>query len=62
MTTYQQIVLASRPKGGVSADNFRLETRPMPMIGEGQVLVRNHFLSLDPYMRMRMEEIGRAHV
>lgn len=54
--TYQRIVLASRPKGAVTPDNFRLERLPVPTIGEGQVLVRNHYLSLDPYMRGRMEE------
>ncbi|MDB5855710.1 MAG: NADP-dependent oxidoreductase [Herminiimonas sp.] len=56
MSTYQQIVLASRPKGQVSPDNFRLETATVPPLADGQVLVRNHFLSLDPYMRGRMEE------
>jgi NADPH-dependent curcumin reductase CurA len=54
--TYQRIVLASRPQGAVTPDNFRLERVPVPTIGAGQVLVRNHFLSLDPYMRGRMEE------
>jgi NADPH-dependent curcumin reductase CurA len=54
--THQRIVLASRPKGSVTPDNFRLEQVPVPTIGAGQVLVRNHFLSLDPYMRGRMEE------
>ncbi len=57
MTTYQRIVLAARPQGGVAADNFRLETVPVPEIAEGQLLVRNHYLSLDPYMRMRMEDV-----
>ena len=58
MTTYQQIVLASRPKGtAVTPDNFRLERKPVPVISDGQLLVRNHFLSLDPYMRMRMEDV-----
>jgi len=55
-STYQRIVLASRPQGNVRADNFRLETLPVPEIKDGEVLVRNHFLSLDPYMRGRMEE------
>jgi hypothetical protein len=54
--THQRIVLASRPQGAVTPDNFRLEQVPVPSIGAGQVLVRNHFLSLDPYMRGRMEE------
>ncbi len=56
MSTYQRIVLASRPQGEVTADNFRLETQPLPAIADGQLLVRNHYLSLDPYMRMRMVE------
>jgi len=54
--TYQRIVLASRPQGWVTAENFRLESVPVPTPGAGQVLVRNHYLSLDPYMRGRMEE------
>ena len=53
---FQRIVLASRPNGEVTADNFRLETVPVPTIAEGQVLIRNHFLSLDPYMRVRMDD------
>ncbi len=57
MNTYQRIVLAARPQGGVAPDNFRLETVPVPDIAEGQLLVRNHYLSLDPYMRMRMEDV-----
>ncbi|MDB5798214.1 MAG: NADP-dependent oxidoreductase [Paucimonas sp.] len=55
--TYQQIVLASRPQGRVSPGNFRLERVPVPALQDGQVLVRNHYLSLDPYMRMRMEDV-----
>lgn len=57
MTTYKRIVLASRPKGEVSPANFRLEEVPVPEIKEGEVLIRNHYLSLDPYMRMRMEDV-----
>ena len=55
--TYQRIVLASRPKGEVSVDNFRLETVPVPDLADGEVLIRNHYLSLDPYMRMRIEDV-----
>ncbi len=55
-SSYQRIVLASRPTGAVSPENFRLESLPIPECGPGQVLVRNHFLSLDPYMRGRMNE------
>jgi len=54
--TYQRIVLASRPQGAVTPDNFRLETVELPELQDGQVLVRNHFLSLDPYMRGRMND------
>ncbi len=54
--SYQRIVLASRPEGPVTPDNFRLETAPIPELQDGQVLVRNHFLSLDPYMRGRMND------
>jgi len=54
--TCQRIVLASRPTGAVTPENFRLETVPVPEPGEGQVLVRVHYLSLDPYMKGRMIE------
>ena len=54
--TCQRIVLASRPRGNVTPENFRLESVPVPTVGPGQVLVRNHYLSLDPYMRGRMDD------
>ncbi len=54
MTTYQRMVLAARPRGPVKPENFRLETVDVPALADGQVLVRNHYLSLDPYMRGRM--------
>ncbi len=50
----RRIVLASRPGAQASVDNFRLESVAIPTAGPGQVLVRHHFLSLDPYMRGRM--------
>ncbi|MFZ6758737.1 NADP-dependent oxidoreductase [Undibacterium sp. Ji50W] len=53
---YQRIVLASRPKGQVVPENFRLESVPVPELKDGELLVRNHFMSLDPYMRGRMED------
>lgn len=56
MSTHQRIVLASRPQGDVKPDNFRLETVATPAIADGQILVRNHYLSLDPYMRGRMSD------
>jgi len=52
----RQIHLVSRPTGEASADNFRLVEQPLGSPGEGQVLVRHHFLSLDPYMRGRMND------
>lgn len=56
MTKYQRIVLASRPRGAVVPENFRLEEVDLPALADGQLLVRNHYLSLDPYMRGRMSE------
>jgi NADPH-dependent curcumin reductase CurA len=56
MSHYQQIVLASRPTGAPVAENFRLESRPMPLPGDGELLVRARYLSLDPYMRGRMSD------
>ncbi len=50
----KQFVLASRPDGEPSVDNFKLVETPLPALVDGQVLVRNHYLSLDPYMRGRM--------
>lgn len=54
--TLKQIVLASRPTGAPTPDNFRLEEHPMPTPGAGEVLVRVHYMSLDPYMRGRMDD------
>ncbi len=52
----KQILLASRPTGEPTTANFRLAEVPLPELAEGQVLVRHHFLSLDPYMRGRMND------
>src|SRR5437879_6077030 len=52
----RRVVLASRPQGVVSEDNFRIESAPLPKCGDGEVLVRNLWLSLDPYMRGRMSD------
>jgi NADPH-dependent curcumin reductase len=52
----QRIVLASRPEGWVTESNFRLETAPVPQPQAGEILVKNLWLSLDPYMRGRMSE------
>ena len=58
--TNQRIVLASRPEGEPSTANFRLESVPVPELADGQVLVQNHYLSLDPYMRGRMND-GKSY-
>ncbi len=52
----RQIVLASRPKGGVEESNFRMVEAEVPPVPEGAVLTRVRWLSLDPYMRGRMDE------
>ena len=57
----RRIVLARRPKGAPSAEDFRLESEPVPVPGPSQVLLRTRYLSLDPYMRGRMNE-GRSYV
>ena len=56
----QQIHLVSRPQGEPSADNFRLVEVPVPELSDGQVLVKNHYMSLDPYMRGRMND-GKSY-
>jgi NADPH-dependent curcumin reductase CurA len=60
MATYRQIHLVSRPTGEPTLDNFRLVEAPVPDPGDGEVLVRNHYLSLDPYMRGRMND-GKSY-
>lgn len=57
MTTKNiQVLLASRPKGVPQMDNFKIVESDLPQLGEGQFLVRNRYLSLDPYMRGRMDD------
>jgi NADPH-dependent curcumin reductase len=58
MTTQnRQILLASRPQGAVTEDNFRLVEVPIAEPAPGEVLVKNEWLSLDPYMRGRMNDV-----
>ena len=52
----QHITLASRPTGAPTADNFKLESTALPTPGDGEVLVKVHYMSLDPYMRGRMDD------
>ena len=56
MTTAKQWVLASRPEGSPSSENFRLEEVELPELADGQILVENTFASVDPYMRGRMND------
>ncbi len=52
----KRVVLASRPSGWVTEANFRIETAPVPKPKDGEILVKNLWLSLDPYMRGRMND------
>jgi len=54
--TNLQVLLASRPTGWVEEGNFNIVATAIPEPKEGEVLVRNHYLSLDPYMRGRMND------
>ncbi|HJR36904.1 MAG TPA: NADP-dependent oxidoreductase [Nocardioidaceae bacterium] len=61
MTTTREIHLASRPTGWPTADNFRLVEAELPEPGPGQVVVQNTVMSVDPYMRGRMNDV-RSYV
>jgi NADPH-dependent curcumin reductase CurA len=56
MPKNQQILLDNRPTGEAVAANFKLVSSDTPALSDGQVLVRHHFMSLDPYMRGRMND------
>ena len=53
----RQIVLASRPSGWPVEDNFALTEADRPDLADGQIRVRNLFMSVDPYMRGRMNDV-----
>jgi NADPH-dependent curcumin reductase CurA len=59
--THRRIVLASRPKGTPTPEDFRLEEAAAPSPGDGEVLLQTIYLSLDPYMRGMMNEIGPVY-
>ena len=59
--TSREIRLASRPKGLPTADNFSMGSVALPELAGGQVLVRNLYMSVDPYMRGLMNE-GKSYV
>ena len=56
MTTNLQIRLDNRPTGAALASNFKLINSATPALQDGEVLVQHHYLSLDPYMRGRMND------
>jgi len=51
-----QVLLDNRPQGEATVGNFKIVTTETPALQDGQVLVRHHYLSLDPYMRGRMND------
>ena len=57
MPTNHIIVLDNRPEAEPTPSNFKMVTAETPELQEGQVLVKHHFLSLDPYMRGRMSDV-----
>ncbi|MFF3868366.1 NADP-dependent oxidoreductase [Micromonospora sp. NPDC001898] len=57
MTVNREIHLASRPQGWPTTENFRLVETEVPTPGPGQLVVRNQFMSVDPYMRGRMNDV-----
>jgi NADPH-dependent curcumin reductase CurA len=56
-TSTREIRLASRPAGRPVPENFRLAESPLPELQDGQILVRNLYISVDPYMRGRMNDV-----
>jgi hypothetical protein len=56
--TNRQVILASRPLGIPQADNFRIEAHPVPQIADGEILVRNRWLSVEPAMRGWIADAG----
>ncbi len=57
MTTAREIHLASRPTGAPAPENFSLVSVDLPAVAPGQILVRNDYMSVDPYMRGRMNDV-----
>ena len=52
----KQVLLAARPRGAVEESHFRIVESDLPRAGEGEFVVRAHYMSLDPYMRGRMDD------
>ena len=57
----RRILLAARPQGRPTPQDFQLDTTPVPTPAPGQVLLRTHYLSVDPYMRNLMDEVGPGY-
>ncbi|MFG2093568.1 NADP-dependent oxidoreductase [Streptomyces sp. NPDC048612] len=57
-TTGREWHLVARPYGRPTPEDFALREAPVPELGEGQILVRNTYFSVDPYMRLRMNEVA----
>ena len=57
MPMNRQILLAARPEGAPGPQHFRLAETPVPQPGDGQVLLKTLWLSVDPYMRGRMRDV-----
>src|SRR5919204_6780120 len=60
-TLNRRILLVARPRGLPTPGDFRLEHAPIPTPDKGQVLLRTLYLSLDPYMRNLMDEVGPTY-
>ncbi len=58
--TDQHLLLVRRPKGEPAEEDFRLVDTALPLPAEGQVLLRNLYLSIDPYLRGRMNDGGNG--
>ncbi len=58
--TNRRIVLAARPQGAPQSSDFSMISEPIPDLGEGEIISRTIYLSLDPYMRGRMNE-GKSY-
>ena len=59
--TSRQVVLARRPKGTIAVSDFELRSVALPELGGGEVLVRNLWMSVDPYMRLYLSELSGHH-
>jgi NADPH-dependent curcumin reductase CurA len=57
MTTVREIRLKSRPNGLPTADNFEIATVDLPAPGDGEIQVKNLWMTVDPYMRGRMNDV-----